>query len=248
MKGMNFMQKTIAFITLILLIMSMISSCGASHDATGNTAGSPTPPVKNEASGNTDDTTKVDSEDYERKIIKTYHLSLETKNYDSARDAIAAAAQAYGGYISEYNEKYIVNRQGQKDRSASFTVRIPSEKAEAYVSEITKNVSVLSKKLSTEDITTSYYDLQSQLESLAEQEVRIKKLMDEATNYNYLLELDDKLTSIRAQINNISKQIQIYDKSVALSFVYITLDEVVEYTEISEASPSFGKRIADAFT
>jgi hypothetical protein len=72
--------------------------------------------------------------------------------------------------------------------------------------------------------------------------------MDEATNYNYLLELDDKLTSIRAQINNISKQIQIYDKSVALSFVYITLDEVVEYTEISETSPSFGKRIADAFT
>jgi len=126
-------------------------------------------------------------------------------------------------------------------------VRVPSEKADAYVDEISKNNSVLSKKLSTQDITTSYYDLESQLESLLEQEARIKKLMDEATNYNYLLQLDDKLTSIRTQINNINKQIQVYDKSVALSFVHITLSEVVEYTEIEEKDPTFGARIAEAF-
>ena len=61
------------------------------------------------------------------------------------------------------------------------------------------------------------------------------------------MELDNKLTSIRAQINNINKQIQLYDKSVALSYVYITLDEVAEYTEIEEKDPTFGERIADAF-
>ena len=65
----------------------------------------------------------------------------------------------------------------------------------------TQNASVLSKKLSTEDITTAYYDLEAQLESLLEQQARIEKLMDEATNFSYLLELEDKLTSIRMHIN-----------------------------------------------
>ena len=34
---------------------------------------------------------------------------------------------------------------------------------------------------------------------------------------------------------------------MALSYVYVTLNEVVEYTEIEEAEPTFGKRVAEAF-
>ena len=243
------MKKITALFLVLLLVLSMLVSCGAANDATGNSA--PTPPSKGESTQgggtNNSETSKVDGEDYERKIIKTYDLSLEAKDYETVRDAIVSAAEAMGGYVSASSEKDTVNHQGKKDRFASFTVRVPSEKVDTYVSEISEKASVLSKKLSTDDITTSYYDLQSQLESLVDQEARILKLMDEATNYTYLMQLDDKLTSIRAQINNINKQIQVYDKSVALSFVHITLDEVVEYTEIVEKDPSFGQRIASTF-
>ena len=239
------MKKFIALLLILVLSLSLLVSCGdASMDGTGNSAPTTSAPSQ---SGESSDTSKVDSTDYERKIIKTYNISLETKNYESARDSITSVASSMGGYISDSSEKDTVTSQGKKDRYATFTVRIPSEKVDAYVEEIAKNASVLSKRLSTEDITTSYYDLQSQLESLVEQEQRIIKLMDEATNYTYLLQLDDKLTSIRAQINNINKQIQIYDKSVALSYVYITLDEVVEYTEIIEEDPTFGQEIATTF-
>ena len=229
----------------------MFTSCGA---ADSNTAmkGESAPTVgatESPENGKTEnDNSYVDTaEDYARKIIKTYNIELETKNYANARDVIVNTAVSLGGYVSDSSEKDTLNYQNKKVRSASFTVRVPSEKADEYVNEISKNTSVLSKKLSTQDITTSYYDLQSQLESLLEQEARIKKLMDEATNYNYLLQLDDKLTSIRTQINNINKQIQLYDKSVALSFVHIKLSEVVEYTEITEKEPTFGARIAEAF-
>ncbi len=243
------MKKITALLLVMLLVLSMLVSCGAGGTGSNGDLGANSPSKGETGAGTTDGDISYapDAEDYERKIIKTYNIALETKNYETARDAILAAANSFGGYISDSSEKDTVTHNGKKDRQATFTVRIPSEKVDAYVAEISQNASVLSKKLSTEDITTSYYDLEAQLESLLEQQARIEKLMDEATNFSYLLQLEDKLTSIRTQINSINKQIQIYDKSVALSYVYITLDEVVEYTEIVEEDPTFGDRIAEAF-
>ena len=248
---MVFMKKITALLLVLFLTLTMLASCGGADMNYGGEPGENSP-SKGEM-GTTGTTTGDGSyapdaeEDYERKIIKTYHLSLEAKKYETARNDILSAANALGGYISDSSEKDSVTYDGKKNRHATFTVRVPSEKADEYVAAIAKNASVLSKKLSTEDITTSYYDLEAQLESLLEQQERIEKLMDETTNFTYLLQLEDKLTSIRTQINGISKQIQIYDKSVALSYVYITLDEVVEYTEIVEEDPTFGDRIAEAF-
>lgn len=243
------MKKISILLAILLILISSLSACGSEGnlDYTGSPDGN-YPAVNNPEADKGETSLAPDAqEDYERKIIKTYNLSMETKNYEEARDAIISIADSLGGYIADSAEKDTVNNQGKKDRYATFTVRVPSDKADEYVSKISENVSVTSKRLSTQDITTSYYDLESQLESLVEQEARIKKLMDEATNYNYLLQLDDKLTSIRTQINNVNKQIQMYDKNVALSFVYVTLDEVVEYTEITEDEPSFGEELADAF-
>lgn len=242
------MKKITVLILVMFILLSTLVSCGAAGDGNAMNPGSQPPSMESTEKGDSNVSYAPDAnEDYERKIIKTYNLSLETKNYESARDAIVTAAKSFGGYIADSAEKDAVTYQGKKDRYATFTVRVPSEKVDEYVNNISENVSVISKKLSTQDITMEYYDLESQLESLLEQEARIEKLMDEATNYNYLMQLDDKLTSVRSQINNINKQIQMYDKSVALSYVYIMLDEVVEYTEIIEEEPSFGSRIASTF-
>lgn len=244
------MKKITAFLLVLLLTLTMLASCGSADMSYGGEPNENAPPkdeVYTGTSGEDNSYAPDAAEDYERKIIKTYTLSLETKTYESTRDAIISAASSFGGYISDSSEKDTVDYNGKKNRHATFTVRVPSEKVDEYVAAISQNASVLSKKLSTEDITTAYYDLEAQLESLLEQQARIEKLMDEATNFSYLLELEDKLTSIRMQINSINKQIQIYDKSVALSYVYITLDEVVEYTEIVEEDPTFGDRIAEAF-
>ncbi|MBQ0125124.1 MAG: DUF4349 domain-containing protein, partial [Clostridiales bacterium] len=58
-----------------------------------------------------------------------------------------------------------------------------------------------------------------------------------------LITIDDKLTSVRAEINYTSSRIQYYSKAVDMSFVNITLYEVKRY-EVSE--PTFGQKIVSA--
>ncbi|MGN1095143.1 MAG: DUF4349 domain-containing protein, partial [Eubacteriales bacterium] len=183
-----------------------------------------------------------DSYLYEQKIIKTYEISLEAKDYDSAKDKIMTSAKIFGGYISESLEN---DSSSGKRRYSSYTVRIPSDKVDEYVNSISENASVISKRLYTDDITTSYYDIKSEIESLTEQETRIRELITMATDLDSLIKLEDKLAQVRAEINSLSKKLEYYDKSVALSFVYVRLSEVEEYTPIK--APTFGERIKNAF-
>ncbi|MBO5024166.1 MAG: DUF4349 domain-containing protein [Clostridia bacterium] len=246
------MKKIIALTIVLLIALCMFVSCGASDMAETNGGGyydkSESPSYSADVSENTGSSYAPEQEtDYERKIIKTYNLTLETKNYDSAKNNIINTTSAMGGYIAESAEKDNVTYSGKKDRTATFTVRVPSAKIDAFVDAVCENVSVLSKRLSTEDITTAYYDIESQLESLVAQEERIEALIEKADTLDYLIQLEDKLASIRAQINSLNKRLQQYDKSVDMSYVYISLDEVVEYTEIVEEDPTFGMRIKEAF-
>ena len=244
------MKKIIALTIVLLMAIGMLASCGATANDMAYA------PENSKAETTTSSTGSFDYEnsyapeeeaDYERKIIKTYNLTLETKNYDSAKNNIINTTSAMGGYISESAEKDNVTYSGKKDRTATFTIRVPSSKVDAFVDAVCENVSVLSKRLSTEDITTAYYDTEAQLESLVAQEKRIEALIEKADTLDYLIQLEDKLTSIRAQINSLNKRLQQYDKSVDMSYVYISLDEVVEYTEIVDEDPTFGMRIKDAF-
>ena len=244
------MKKIIALTIVLLMAIGMLASCGATANDMAYAPENSKAETTTSASGSYDYESSYAPEeelDYERKIIKTYNLTLETKNYDSAKNNIINTTSAMGGYISESAEKDNVTYSGKKDRTATFTIRVPSSKVDAFVDAVCENVSVLSKRLSTEDITTAYYDTEAQLESLVAQEKRIEALIEKADTLDYLIQLEDKLTSIRAQINSLNKRLQQYDKSVDMSFVYISLNEVVEYTEIVEKDPTFGTRIKNAF-
>ena len=249
MKGCVTMKKLIALSLVLLMSVCLFASCGgANYDSMGNDTGKSNGAYVGDVYESENDAYAPEEEtDYERKIIKTYNLTLETKSYDTAKNNIVNTTKSMGGYIAESSERDNVTYSGTKDRTASFTVRVPSEKVDEFVDAVCENVSVLSKRLSTEDITTAYYDLEAQLESLVEQEKRVQALTEKADNLDYLIQLEDKLTSIRTEINAINKRLQQYDKSVDMSFVYISLDEVVEYTEIVEKDPTFGTRIKNAF-
>ncbi len=105
---------------------------------------------------------------------------------------------------------------------------------------------MLSSRLSTEDVTDTYYDLKAQFESLKQQEARLEELRAKAATLSELITIDDKLTSVRSNINYVSSRMQYYEKAVDMSYVNITLYETTEYVQTSE--PTFGERVGKAIS
>lgn len=184
-----------------------------------------------------------------RKIIKTVSLSLETKNFDAAISEIVSVTAAAGGYVEDsYVSGKSLNDYGTVLRYATYTLRVPAAGLDAYVNTLSGGFNVLSRQESSTDITDSYYDSKSRLDSLLVQEERLLSMLEGATDLEYMLKLEDKLSEVRYQIESIHSTLQRYDKSVEMATVSVHLQEVVEYQRIVEAPKSFGERLYQSFT
>jgi hypothetical protein len=71
-------------------------------------------------------------------------------------------------------------------------------------------------------------------------------MMEKTDSLEYLIQLEDKLSEIRSEINNINYQLKYYDKSVDYSYVYLSISEVIEYQEVEE--PTFFSRLGKALS
>ena len=189
----------------------------------------------------------IGAPDSVQKIIWSCSMVIETKEIEQAVKSIEALAGELGGYIqsSEINGKSEYSSY-PTERKAYFTVRVPADKLNGYIDTISEKYNVTSKNTSSQDITDTYYDIQSRLNSLITQEERIISMLEKADTLEYILQLEDKLSEIRYEIENYSSSLQRYDKLVSYATITITLREVVEYTEIIETPKTFGERIAAA--
>jgi hypothetical protein len=184
-----------------------------------------------------------------RKIIKTVSLNLETKEFDTAITDIAAITESAGGYIeSSYVTGKSYNDYGTVSRSATYTLRVPAAGLDAYVTELSGSFNVLSRQETSTDITDSYFDAKARLDSLVTQEERLLAMLEGATELQYMLQLEDKLSEVRYEIESYNSTLQRYDKSVAMATINISLQEVVEYQIITEQPKSFSERLANSFS
>lgn len=184
----------------------------------------------------------------ERKIVRSVNLSLETLAFDDAVAALTSKAESLGGYTEASDIAGTNIGSYANERYASFTFRIPADKLDSFLSDVGQLCNVVSKSENASDITDTYYDTQARLDSLLTQEKRLIAMLDGATELEYMLELEDKLSEVRYQIESYYSTIKRYDSYVSMSTVSISLNEVIEYkpTEIKPAT--FGERIAKAFS
>lgn len=203
-------------------------------------------PEINEDYENTD----VTEEYLERKIVYTVTTELQTKDFDAAMTAINDNIQKNGGYVQSqkqtdngniYNSKYAY-------RTVRMVVRVPSENLETFLSGLQNdNMYTLSLSKDSKDYSTTYYDKEIRINNLKIQEERLLDMLSKATDLKTMLELEDRLTDVRYEIESLTKEMNIIDANVDYSTVTITMEEVVKYDEVTEEPKTFMERIYEAF-
>lgn len=185
----------------------------------------------------------------ERKIITTCRIHAETKDFDSAIAGIEAGIQEQGGYIESSNVSGTsLSRSGYAlSRYASYTLRVPASRLKGYVAGLEGLFNITSKSQDADDISDTYYDTQARLESYQIQEQRLLAMLEKSDDLQSLLQLEDKLSEVRYQIERLTATMNRYDSMVSYSTVYLELSEVVEYTEVEEPI-TFGERMGTAFS
>ena len=176
-----------------------------------------------------------------QKIIYNASLSMESTDFDAARETLMAAVEANEAWMESAS---VYGTEKDHDRSADYTVRVPVDNYRAFLAAVGEAGSVRNVSENAENITSSYIDVQARLTALEAQRTRLNELADQAETTADLLEIESQLSDVQYQLENYTGQLRNMDQQVSYSTVDIYLQEVVTLTP---TGVTFTERIADAF-
>jgi hypothetical protein len=135
-------------------------------------------------------------------VIKTGSLSLQVKAIDDSLAAASAKIAALGGYVAGSD------RKGDGDQLvATETYRIPATNWDAALVAL-RGLSdkVLGEQTQTQDVTSDVVDLGARITNLQATESALQAIMAQATKIQDVLAVQQQLTDVRGQIEQLSTQ------------------------------------------
>ena len=176
--------------------------------------------IPTSAGGGTAESQYTDT-DTERKIIQTASLSIEVEDFQSSSDSVIAIVERYNGFISD-SHAYVTDTGRKK---GDITIRVPTDKFIAIITEIEHVGTVKSKHASGEDVTEEYIDLEARLNNSERQEQRLQEILDMANNTEEVLEVERELWRVRGEIERLTGRIKYLDNRVELATIHVSLYE-----------------------
>lgn len=250
------MKKYLSLLLSLALLAALLTGCGsagksaASYDsgmveyAVSDEAAMA--PAEGAAMKNTAADTGSTQLPQNRKWIVTVNLTAETDDLDALRSALDEKIAALNGYVEDqsvYNGS--IYDSGRRYRSANLTVRIPADSIDAFLQDVGGLANIVRQNKSIEDVTLSYVATESRLKALETEEARLLELLSQAETMTDLLEIEARLSEVRSELENYASQKRLYDNQIDYATVYLSIEEVQEYTPTEE--PSLWERIRDGF-
>ncbi|MCL2357062.1 MAG: DUF4349 domain-containing protein [Defluviitaleaceae bacterium] len=198
--------------------------------------------LSNEAGGIRDNANWEDVAEHteQRHIIQNAAVEMETEAFDEVVTLLRDLANRAGGYA----ESEMLTRVG----AGRFTIvmRVPAASFSEVLTMAESLADVRTSSQTAQDVTDSFYDMISSLETRRIEEDRLLALIDDAENIHDLLALETRLTNTRMSIETYLSQLNNLAGQIAFSTITVTLFDVSEEAP-PVAAATFGERVGNAF-
>ncbi len=256
-------MKKLITVLLILTLSLSLCACGASSKNTAIVAAAPMEAERYDGammesnsmgfamdasvSGTVSEEVPQDNPE---KIIYSADVTVETTDFEGSLAKLDELVKGYNAWVESSSvsgaDYYHISRERSYNRSASYTLRVPSESFNTLMTSLSELGNVPYTHTYTENVTAQYYDSQARLNAYTAQEDRLLEMMGKAETVSDIIAIEEKLTELRYRIESIQTSLNNWDRRVDYSYVYLNVQEVKEYTP--EAKESFVSKLSRAFT
>lgn len=249
-------RKLIYLMVLILSFSLIVSGCSAkkseSYDkATQDMA--PTEPSRG-IDDSVSESVEMEEEIKEKydliepdKIITTVSISMQTKEFMDTVEKLNVLIGKYKGYIESSNISYNNYVYSSGLKYSDYSIRIPRENLEKFKNELKEIGNIISENTSKVDITKQYRDTESRLKVLEVKEGRILDLLKKAEKMEDIITLENQLSNIIYEKENLTANIMDMDDKVNYSTVHFQLEEVAKLTPGENIKTPFWTKVGNAF-
>ncbi len=238
------MKRIIVFSMTLLLLISAVA-CG------GNPAMSPSPADSGYYNSSYDSMYSPEAKeensvtaDSSRKMVFRAAIDLETLEFEKALDSISQLVTSTSGYYEE--QELAAYSSGY--RYARLVIRVPTERFDDFCRRAGDICHVVRLNTSQENITESYYDVESRLKTAETKLERLQELLSRADNMTDIITIEDAIADTEQTIDYLSGTLRGYDSLVDYATIRIDLDEVYHFTGTGDAPLTLGQRLGESFS
>lgn len=175
-----------------------------------------------------------------QKLIKTASVRLETKNADELIKKINSQIGSLKGYTESLSQS-----KHNEYLSIETNVCVPAEKLDEFLDFLEKTGTITSKNVETADVTDDYTDTESQIKALETEEKALLGILEKCENVQDTMNVQERLTSVRGELESLKSQKKNYDQRIAYSEVLISISEV---ERVKKTPTSFGSQVSEKFS
>jgi hypothetical protein len=243
--------RKLASVLLVLLMLLSMTACGsaAKSEAMDNAAADmyyEAPEEQAPELGRTESGSAA-ALPADRKLIRTIGIDAETEDLGSLLDSLTARIAELNGYVEAKELRNGSNYGGYIRRNLYMTVRIPADKADAFLANVSENTNVVSSSENVDDVTLQYVDTESRVKALETEQARLMELLAQAETLEDMLKIEDRLTDVRYELERYASYLRTMDNQISYATVNLSITEVKEYTPVVEEEPTVWQRIAEGF-
>lgn len=157
----------------------------------------------------------------EKKIVRNAWLTLKTERFDEAVSALCGQIEQAGGVV----ESRDISGAKNASRSASLTLRMPSDMLDGVLSGAGEWGEVTREQTSAVDMTSTYTDNASRLESARAKKRQLDALYEKAETMEDIITLTDAIFNVQEEIEWLEGQNRRIDNQASMATLYVTINE-----------------------
>lgn len=180
----------------------------------------------------------------EKKIVRNAWLTLKTERFDEAVSALCEQIEQAGGVV----ESRDISGAKNASRSANLTLRVPSDMLDGVLSGAGEWGEVTREQTSAVDMTSTYTDNASRLESARAKKRQLDALYEKAENMEDIITLTDAIFDVQEEIEWLEGQNRRIDNQASMATLYVSVSE--KSSAVSAKQPFFtrlGRQLADGW-
>jgi hypothetical protein len=207
----------------------------ATTDTSSATAGSPDDSVFHSGGpGNID---------WDKKIIKTAHVTLELKDYNAYNSSLHNKLKGYGAYIAQEQQT-----ESDDQIANNITIKVPVGKFDDLMNSLPGDgIKVLEKTISTQDVTGEVVDTKSRIEAKKEVRARYLELLKQAKNMEEILQVQNEINDIQVDIESATGRVNYLVHSSAYSTINLRYYQFLNGATSKDIEPGFLTNVSQAF-
>jgi Domain of unknown function (DUF4349) len=182
-------------------------------------------------------------------------LAIPTAKFNAAVAQLTSLPGAVGGFITSSTfgggEEFSDGRRAP--RSGVVVMRVPSNEFDGVRKRLPSFGATISEQISGEEVSAQLVDLNARLTSLRLQEDSYRKLFDAAKQIQDIITVQERITEVRTQIEQIGAQRASLQNQVAMSTITVNVREKMAprkddaKPKVSATKKSFGSKTAKAW-